>query len=171
PPDPKTRVTGPDSSPTLRQPTRISRCSCRVRLLLCPFVSEPCTRGDCARNVLRISTHTVHRRRSHGIKKLQAKKVQARHDGGHAAMMPGIAIYIEYRKVNPRKAGLIPSAPDHVRDIEGAAVFQQGNSSARTHHPRNTLDPGSCQVMRFDPYQRGRSMQELGPLFLPDWIT
>ena len=108
--------------------------------------------------------HTMHCRRSHGVQKLEAKKVQPRRAGHHAAIMQRIACLIKYRKVDPREARVVPRAPDHIPYIERATVFQQWQSTFYAYHSADTLNPRSCEILGFNANER-RSAETLDAAF------
>ena len=58
-----------------------------------------------------------------------------------------LAVPVERDPVDPREVGRVPGAPDHVRNIDDAAILEQGTPVPNAGHPRQVLDAERGEVL------------------------
>ena len=83
-------------SPALLSQEALSSGSARIICEQRSFVHcRLCARCDDFHNMLGVSSHAVHRSRSHGVQELQTKEVQPWHVSDYASIVQGITGFIE----------------------------------------------------------------------------
>ena len=100
-------------------------------------------RGDGTGNSCGVTSHAVNHRGRERIEEVQPDEVQpglARHD---TALVLRLAVWAEHRKIDPREAWMEAGAPDHVRDVEDAAIRQQRAARSARRPRAGRADTGS----------------------------
>ena len=108
----------------------------------------------------RVPVHAAHVLRGKRVQEVEAEEVEARLRR-HAALVHRYAVPVEDRDIDP--AVVLPEAraPDHVRDVENAAVLEHGEPVLHCDGPRSLLDTCRLEVVRLDADPRRAAREDV----------
>ena len=100
------------------------------------------------RDPLGVAADTGDRRRRRGVHELETDEVETRLVSDYSALVDGLLPVAQNGEVDPREAGPVAGAPDHVGDDEHATVLGDGLSIGHAGDPADALDAGAHEVLR-----------------------
>src|SRR6266536_843933 len=83
--------------------------------------------------------------------------------GGDAAFVQRLTLAVEDRHIDPAEVLPEARAPEHVGDVEDAAVLENGKAVLHADGPRHLLDARLIQVARLHPDARGAALEHVRP--------
>jgi hypothetical protein len=93
---------------------------------------------------------------------VQPDEVETRLAGDDTPLVHRPPLPVEHRKIDPRKAGVVAGAPDHVLHLEHATVGEERKTVANADDPGDTFGASGHEILRLDANERRGLVQELG---------
>src|SRR5262249_28938484 len=124
-------------------------------------------RGDVLRDPLRVALDSADVLRRERVEEVEAEEVEAALVRGPAPLHR-LAVFTEYRHLDPAEVQVEAGAPDHVCDIQHAAVLEGRKTVPYADRLRNALDACGLQILRLHPDARCALRQYRWPDLPPE---
>src|SRR5262249_39433396 len=124
-------------------------------------------RGDVLRDPLRVALDSADVLRRERVEEVEAEEVEAALVRGPAPLHR-LAVFTEYRHLDPAEVQVEAGAPDHVCDIQHAAVLEGRKTVPYADRLRSAGDAGGVQIPRLHPDARCALRQYRWPDLPPE---